>query len=205
MRRRPVLVGLAVMVLTIPLVYEIGVGNLNALLVAGIVAAWYLLTRGRDASAGVVIAGMTALKLTPVVLAWWLITQRRWTGLRGFVLAALVIAAVSVVGAGLSAHLEYLGIVRQTATTGTTVLSLAGVARYVGVDPAVANVLPTLALGLGALIIALLRDRPGPAYAAAVVTMLLGSPVINVNWLTILLTALAPAVWPMRSSPAPIR
>ena len=205
LRRRPILVGLALMVLTIPLVYEIGVGNLNALLVAGIVAAWYLLSRGRDASAGVVIAGMTALKLTPVVLAWWLITQRRWTGLRGFVLAGVAIGAVSILGAGLSAHLEYLGIIRQTATTGTTVLSLAGVARYVGVDPAVANVLPTVALGLGAVIIALLRDRPGPAYAAAVVTMLVGSPVINVNWLTILLTALAPAVWPMRPQPGPAK
>lgn len=197
LRRRPVLVGLAVIALTIPLVYEIGVGNLNALLVAGIVGAWYLLTRGRDAPAGAIIAGMTALKLTPVVLAWWLITQRRWSGLRGFALAGVAIAAVSILGAGLSAHLEYLGIVRQTATTGTTVLSLAGVARYVGVDPAIANVLPTVALVLGAIAIWVLRERPGAAYSAAVVTMLVGSPVININWLTILLAALAPAVWPM--------
>lgn len=203
MRRRPVLIGLAVMVLTIPLVYEIGVGNLNALLVAGIVAAWLLLLRGRDVPAGAVIAAMTALKLTPVVLAWWLITQRRWAGVKGFVAAGLAIAVISILGAGLSAHLEYLGIVRQTSATGTSVLSLAGIARYLGVDPAIAALLPFGALMLGGASIWLLRDRPGAAYAAAVVTMLLGSPVINVNWFTILLTALAPAVWPMSGSEAP--
>ena len=79
---------------------------------------------------------MTALKLTPVVLAWWLITQRRWTAVRAFIVGGLVVAAVSVLGAGLSAHFEYLGIVRQTSTTGTSDLSLAGMARFVGVTRA---------------------------------------------------------------------
>jgi hypothetical protein len=197
MRRRPILIGLAVFVLSIPLVYEIGVGNLNGLLIAGIVGAWYLLTRGRDVAAGAVIAGMTALKLTPVVLAWWLITQRRWSAVRAFVVAGLVLLVVSVLGAGLSAHLEYLGIVRQTSTAGTSDLSLAGMARFVGVDPTIAGLLPTIALVIGFVAIWLLRDRPGLAYAVAVVTMLLGSPVVNVNWFTVLLTALAPAVWPL--------
>jgi hypothetical protein len=201
MRRRPILIGLAVLLLSIPLVYEIGVGNLNALLIAGIVGAWYLFTRGRDVAAGAVIAGMTGLKLTPVVLAWWLITQRRWSAFRAFIVAGLVIAVISVVGAGLSAHLEYLGIIRQTSSVGTSDLSLAGMARFVGVDPSVANLLPTLALVGGFVAIWLLRGRPGPAYAAAVVTMLFGSPVVNINWFTVLLTALAPVVWPLPQEP----
>jgi hypothetical protein len=93
-----------VLVLSIPLVYEIGVGNLNALLIAGIVGAWYLVVRGRVVAAGALIAGMTALKLTPVVLAWWLVTQRRWDGVRGFIVAGLAIAAVSVLGAGIRSY-----------------------------------------------------------------------------------------------------
>jgi hypothetical protein len=197
MRRQPILIGVAVFVLSIPLVYEIGVGNLNGLLLAGIVGAWYLLFRGRDVGAGVVIAAMTALKLTPVVLAWWLITQRRWGALRSFVVGGAVFAIISVLGAGLAAHFEYLGIVRQTSTGGTSDLSLAGMARFVGVDPSVANLLPTLALVIGFGAIWFLRERPGLAYAVAVVTMLLGSPVVNVNWFTVLLAALAPVVWPM--------
>lgn len=197
MRRRPILIGLAVLVLSIPIVYDIGVGNLNSLLLGGIAGAWYLLIRRHDSGAGVVIAGMTALKLTPVVLAWWLITQRRWTAVRAFVVGGLMIAAVSVLGAGLSAHLEYLGIVRQTSTAGTTDLSLAGIARFVGADPALAGLLPVVALLAGFIAIWFLRERPGPAYAVAVVTMLLGSPVVNINWFTVLLAALAPVVWPM--------
>jgi hypothetical protein len=205
MRRRPILIGLAVFALSIPLVYEIGVGNLNALLIAGIVGAWYLLARGRDIAAGAVIAGMTALKLTPVVLAWWLITQRRWSAVRAFIAAGAVLALISLLGAGLSAHLEYFGIIRQTSTAGTSDLSLAGMARFVGVVPSVASLLPTLALVIGFIAIWLLRHRPGLAYAVAVVTMLLGSPVVNVNWFTVLVTALAPMVWPMAHSSMPAR
>lgn len=202
LRRRPILVGAAIVVLSIPIVYEIGVGNLNGLLVAGIAGAWLLLVRGRDLAAGAVIAGMTALKLTPVILAWWLITQRRWHALKAFAVAGLIIAGISIVGAGLAPHLEYLGIVRQTSTTGTSELSLAGLGRVLGLDPALAGLLPTLALVAGFGAIWLLRDRPGLAYGAAVVTMLVGSPVVNVNWFTVLLVALAPAVWPMGQPPA---
>lgn len=205
MRRRPILVGLAVFVLSIPLVYEIGVGNLNALLIAGIVGTWYLLVRGRDTAAGAVIAGMTALKLTPAVLAWWLITQRRWSAFRAFVAAGAVLALLSVLGAGLPAHLEYLGIIRQTSVAGTSDLSLAGLARSVGVDPAVANVLPTIALVGGFVLMWFLRGRPALAYSIGVVTMLLGSPVVNVNWFTVLLAALAPVVWPLASASIPAR
>ena len=70
-------------------------------------------------------------------------------------------------------------------------------ARFVGVDSGVASALPAIALVAGFVAIWLLRDRPGPAYSVAVVTMLLGSPVVNINWYTVLLAALAPVVWPI--------
>jgi hypothetical protein len=109
LRHRPILVGLAVLVLSIPIVYQIGVGNLNGLIVAGVVGAWYLLTRRRDVAAGAVFALMTALKLTPGIFLWWLI--------------------------------------------------------------------------------------------AAVLTMIAGSPVVQITWFTILLAALAPVIWPMPVRP----
>lgn len=197
LRARPIVVGLAVLALSIPIVYQVGVGNLNGLIVAGTVAAWYLLTRGRDIAAGAIFALMTAFKITPGVFMWWLITQRRWDAFKAFVLAGLVVLAISLVGAGLQAHLEYLGIIRQTATAGTTYLSVAGAARYIGVPLEIANALPTVAIVVGAAAIWLLRDRPGLAYAAAVITMIAGSPVVQITWFTILLAALAPVVWPM--------
>ena len=199
LRERPIAVGLAVLVLSIPIVYQIGVGNLNGLIVAGTVGAWYLLTRGRDVAAGVIFALMTAFKITPGVFMWWLITQRRWDAFKAFVVAGLAVLAISVLGSGVQAHLEYLGIMRQTATAGTTYLSLAGAARYIGVPVEIANALPTIAILVGVGAIWLLRDRPGAAYAVAVLTMIAGSPVVQITWFTILLAALAPVVWPMSS------
>ena len=196
LRRRPVLVGLAMIVLSLPIVYDIGVGNLNAFLVGGITAAWYLMAHRRDRAAGAVIAMTTAFKLTPVILAWWLITQRRWGAIQAFVVAGVSLLAVSVVGAGLSAHFEYLTIITGTSSSGTSELSLAGIARGLGVPPAVASPLPFVVLLIGAVLIAVLRHRPRLAWGVAIATMVFGSPVVNVNWFTLLLAALAPLAWP---------
>jgi hypothetical protein len=199
LRERPILVGLGVLLLSIPIVYQIGVGNLNGLIVAGIVVGWYLLTRRKDLAAGVVFALMTAFKVTPGIFLWWLMTQRRWDAFKAFVVTGLVVLAVSVLGAGVQAHLEYLGIARQTAAAGTTYLSLAGAARYLGVPAEIANLLPTAAIVLGVAAVWLLRARPGAAYVAAIVTLIAGSPVVQITWFTILLGVLAPIVWPMPS------
>ena len=196
LRRRPVLVGLAMIVLSLPIVYDIGVGNLNAFLVGGITAAWYLMAHRRDRAAGAVIAMTTAFKLTPVILAWWLITQRRWGAVRAFVVAGILLLAVSVVGAGLSAHFDYLTIIAGTSSSGTSELSLAGIARGLGVPPSVASPLPFVVLLIGAVLIAVLRHHPRLAWGVAITTMVFGSPVVNVNWFTLLLAALAPLAWP---------
>jgi hypothetical protein len=140
---------------------------------------------------------MTAFKVTPGIFLWWLITQRRWDAFKAFVVTGLVVLGVSVLGAGVAAHLEYLGIMRQTAAAGTTYLSLAGAARYVGVPVEIANLLPTAAIVVGAAAIWLLRDRPGPAYIVAILTLIAGSPVVQITWFTILLAVLAPVIWPM--------
>jgi hypothetical protein len=201
LRRRPILVGLAVLLLSFPIVYQIGVGNLNGLIVAGIVLSWYLLTRRRDVAAGAVMALMTAFKITPAVFLWWLITQRRWDAVKAFFATGLLVLAVSVLGAGLQQHLEYLGIMRQTAEVGSTYLSLAGMARYLGVPPQVASALPILALVVGAASVWIFRDRARAAYVAAIVTMIAASPVVQVTWFTILLAVLAPVVWPTLPRP----
>lgn len=197
LRRRPTIIGLAMLVLAIPLVYEIGVGNLNAVVLGGLTLAWYLMAHRRDQASGAVIAVVTALKITPGILAWWLITQRRWSALRGFIVAGIACLVVSVAGAGLSAHFEYLSIVGRTSAIGTSDLSLAGLGRAVGLPASLATALPPIALLAGTALVALLWRRPSAAWAVAVTTMVLGSPVVNVNWFTLLLAALAPLAWPM--------
>jgi hypothetical protein len=199
-RAKPITTSVAVIVLSIPLAYEIGVGNLNAVVLALLVAGWYFFARGRDAATGALFAAATALKVTPGIMLWWLVTQRRWTGVRAFAVAGLAFAGVSILGAGLSAHLEYLGIVRQTSTAGSSDLSAAGIARFLGVPTEIASVLPIVLLGVGFVAVWGLRARPGLAYSASIITMLAGSPVVNINWFTLLLAILAPVAWPVHGS-----
>ena len=197
-RRRPFLTSAAVLVLMFPLVYEIGVGNVNALLLLGTVLAWKLAVDRRDTAAGAIVGTMVAIKLTPAVLVWWFLTQRRWTAVGAAAAAGLVALVVGVLGAGWQAHLEYIDIVRTTTTLGTSDLSVGGMARFVGVSEEVASLLPRVALVAGLALTWLVRSRPHAAFAVAVATVVLGSPVVNINWFAYLLAALAPAVWPLR-------
>lgn len=198
LRRRPIVVGLAVIALSIPLVYEIGVGNMNGIVLLGLVLTWRATARGDERTAGILSGAMAAFKLTPALLGWWLLTARRWSAVRWAIVAALVILVVSVAGAGLDAHLRFVGVIRETAATGARPLSLAGMALYVGVPAGIANLLPSAALVGGIVAIALLRDRRDLAFVAAVLTLVLGSPTVSINWFAYLLACLAPVVWPLQ-------
>ncbi|HET9520375.1 MAG TPA: glycosyltransferase family 87 protein [Candidatus Limnocylindrales bacterium] len=198
--RRPIATAAAVIVLSIPLAYEIGVGNLNGVVLALLVSGWFLFARGREVASGIAFAAATALKVTPGIMMWWLVTQRRWSGVKGFLAASLVVAVVSVLGAGLSAHLEYPGIILQTSAVGSSDLSSAGIARFFGLPADVSAAVPIVLLASGFAAIWAARGRPGLAYAIAVVTMLAGSPVVNVNWFALLLAVIAPLAWPLATA-----
>jgi hypothetical protein len=200
--RRPILAAAGLLALAVPFTYEIGVGNLNGLILLGLILTWRATALGHDRATGALAAAMTAFKVTPVLLGWWLLTERRWQALRWYVIAGLTILAISVLGAGLDAHLTYLGIVRDTGVGGTRPLSLAGMARYVGVAPHIANLLPTVALAVGIAGIWLLRRRPDYAFVVAVVTLVFSSPTVNINWYALLFACLAPLAWPRRAAEA---
>ena len=196
-RRQPILTSIAVMVLVVPLTYEIGVGNVNAFLMLGAALTWKWTAEGRDERAGAVTALGFLLKVSPVVMAWWLFTQRRWRAVRAGLVAGVAILAVSILGAGLDAHLTFIQVTRDTATIGQSELSLAGLAKAVGLTPSIANLLPTAMLLGGILGVLLLRGRPDWAFALAVATMTLGSPVVNINSFAMLLVCITPWIWPM--------
>lgn len=197
MARRPVLIGLAVLVFSIPLVYEIGVGNMNGMILLGLIVSWRATARGDERTAGVLSGVLAAFKLTPALLGWWLLTGARWRAVRWGIGAGLAVLAVSVLGAGLDAHLRFLGVIRETAATGARPLSLAGMALFVGVPAAIANLLPTAALVGGVVATALLRRRRDLAFVVTVLTLVFGSPTVSINWFIYLLACLAPIVWPL--------
>jgi hypothetical protein len=201
-RRQPILTSLAVMVLVVPLTYEIGVGNMNAFLMLGAILTWKWTTEGRDERAGAVTALGFVLKVSPVVIAWWLFTQRRWRAVRAGIVAGAVFLGISILGAGLDAHFTFIQVTRDTATQGQSELSLAGLAKAIGVAPGIANLLPTAMLVGGVLGILLLRNQPNWAFALAVATMTLGSPVVNINSFSMLLACITPWIWPIRETAA---
>ena len=202
-RRRPVATSAAVVVLAIPLAYEIGVGNVNGLLLAGAIACWILVRDGRAAAAGPLAAVMFAVKLTPLPVAAWVAGAG---GRRGFgaLLAGLVaVGLVSVLGAGLDAHLAYLDVARTTATTGLSTFSPGGLARTLGFPDPVPTLVPTAFLVGGSLLAWILasRGRPAVGFAVAVVAWTFGSAVVNINTPVLLLALLAPVAWPWRREP----
>ncbi len=198
-RRRPVMTSLAVLALVVPITYEIGVGNVNAFLLLGSVLIWRWSVSGREAPAGAIAAFITLLKISPIVLCWWLFTQAKWRAVVAGLAVGSALVLVSVLGAGLDAHIRFVEITRDTATIGASELSLAGLAKAVGVPATIANILPTAALVTGLLGVLLLRTRPAWAYSLAVATMVVGSPVVNINSYALLLGCLAPAIWPMET------
>jgi alpha-1,2-mannosyltransferase len=185
--------------LSIPIVVQVGVANIDGLLLLGIVSVWWLTIRGHERAAGVIVGIMTAVKVTPVVLLWWLVALGRWRGAQAWAMAIAVCLAVGVLGAGLSSHLRFLEIAAQTAATGSTEGSLAGIARGFGVAPELARYLPSLAMGVGAALMLVWRGRPGLAFGIASVLMVIGSPSVSVHTPALLLATLAPFAWPLSS------
>jgi len=199
-RRRPVVTSVAVIVLAIPLAYEIGVGNVNGLLLAAAVACWILVRDGRAAAAGPVAAVMVAVKLTPLPVAAWVVGAGGRRGLVGLLVGLVVAGLVSLLGAGLDAHLTYLDVARTTATTGLSSFSPGGLVRTLGLPDPVPTLVPTALLVGGSLLSWILaaRGRPAAGFCVAVVAWTFGSAVVNVNTLTLLLALLAPVAWPWR-------
>jgi alpha-1,2-mannosyltransferase len=196
-RERPGAAGAAILVLSIPLAFQIPTGNVNGYLLLAAVATWWFARQGKDTSAGIVVGVATALKLTPGILLVWLITQRRWGAVRSAIATLAVCAVISLVGAGWDNHLAYLDVVFDTNAIGTSVLSIAGALRSLGLPPEVARFGPWLVVGLGVIVMAVAWRRPAVTFVVAVGVMVFGSPVVNLDWLSLLIAALAPLAWPM--------
>lgn len=151
----------------------VGVGNVDGLVLAGVMLAWMLLERSHVVAAGLLIGLLVSLKLTPGVLLVWLVATRRWRVLGWSLLAILVLAAVAVVGVGPDVWPRYARVVLEASAVGR-------IAAF-----------PTLAVGL-VLVLAIGARRRAPAFALAVALMPLGSPHAAVHSWAMLVAATAP-------------
>jgi Glycosyltransferase family 87 len=205
LRRRPATTSVAVIVLAIPMAYEIGVGNVNALLLAAAVGCWVLVRDRRATIAGPLAAVMFAVKLTPLPVAAWVAGAGGRRGFGGLLAGLAVVGVVSLLGAGVDAHLTYLDVARTTATTGLSTFSPGGLARTLGLPDPIPTIVPTALLVGGSLLAWILarRDRPASGFAVAIVAWTFGTAVVNINTPTLLLALLAPLAWPWRTADDP--
>jgi hypothetical protein len=185
--RRPLLTGILIVVLSLPLAVETLLGNVNGLLLAGIGVTWLLGRSGRYGTAGAVIGLMAAVKIWPALLIIWFITQGRLGAVKGFLASLLVVGVLSLLGAGITAHVEYLTTIAPATSSLASLAELVRAATGVWV--------PWLAygvIGFGVLEIWALRSNPRLAWAAAVFAMVFGAPVFHAGTLVLLFGAVVP-------------
>ncbi len=212
--RRSLLTLLAVQLLGIPISLEAGVayrfglndpittaglsGNLNSYLVGLFVLTWWAASRRRVGLAGLAAGCAAMLKLSPVVLLWWFVTRRSWSSTRTFLLTSLGLGIVGLVFAGLAANLAFVGLafegsVRPTGLSAAAlIVSLGNLVHEAHLARLAAAHATLLATSLGLVLVVLLRRHPRAAFAAAILTVIYSSPVVNQGNFALLLALAAP-------------
>ncbi len=103
---------------------ELLVGNVNGFLITGVVLVWLY---REQAWVGGLIAVMAALKLGPAALLVFLAGQRNWRSLGVALGVGAVCLGMSLIGAGVQAHLDYIGIAGQIYPQDFSLSALTGV------------------------------------------------------------------------------
>jgi hypothetical protein len=203
--RMPLRTSLVIAVLSVPIAVQLMAGNIDSALLLGMIGVWWLSQRGRQGAAGMIGGIMAVTKLTPIPIVWWFVVARRWGSVRASIAAGVLAVVVGVAGAGIDAHVAYLDVIRQTNQVGTTVGSVAGLGRTIGVPPDVARWFPVAVGFIGLALMALFRRQPRMTWAIAVFTCVLGSPSVAFHTPALLLAALAPLAWPWGEVTGPRR
>ena len=196
-RRQPLLTSIVLLVVATPAALQIAAGNINSLVLLGLVLVWRAWVRQRDLEAGAISGVMAAVKLTPAVMMWWLLVTGRRRAFGSAAVSFVVVWLVSLVGAGVQAHLDYIAMLRDPASIGVYPDSVAGMAMSWGVPEATARLLPWAIVLAGLIAVWLLRERPAWSFDVAVLTMVFGSPVLSSTWFILLLALLAPIAYPV--------
>jgi hypothetical protein len=183
---------IGVLVLLVPIVWTAWVGNVSSFIAIAIVGAWFLLRRGQEVPAGAIIGFTTVLKLSPAFLAFWLVVTKRWSGLAAAIVAGLVGLVISIAGAGLEPHFEFLSVSTAAARGGGIPASLVGILTAVGASPDLMPLMAPIVSTIGIVVVVLLRRHEQAAWAVAILTGALASPIFNLTNVTVLLACFVP-------------
>ncbi len=177
------------LILLVPLAITAWSGNVSTFIAIAIVGAWLLLQRGHNRAAGAIIGFTTVLKLSPVFLGWWLLVTRRWNALAVGIAVGLASLAVSVAGAGVAAHVEFLHVGDAAARGGGIQGSIVGILSTIGTPADVLPLVAPIVSVAGLVSVWALRRHERAAWAVAIATGVFASPIFNLTNVTVLLAA----------------
>jgi len=200
LRRATLATGLVLIPLSISIGCAMEYGNVDCLLVAGLLLAWWWMTRGHDNWAAVTIAVLASIKLTPVILVWWLIVTGRWRAAAIAIGCGLAFAVVAAAGTEPSIFAKFYDVTTANMAGAYGLVTPSAWARDIGVPVDIAALLPRGILVVGAVAMWAARRRPGVAWSIGAVLMWLGSPVADLQTPALVLVALAPLAWRMTGS-----
>ena len=190
-------VGVAMLLLSSPLLSTLALGQVYPVLALGLVAAWVADRRERQEVSGAALGLVVALKpsLLPVLL--WPLVRRRWRAFVAALVSGAVVTLVGVVVLGPGATLDYVGVLRDRSVSAywDNASLPAAAARLFTENPYAQNVatLPWMvtvgyALGIAAIVFTAMRVRHGPEAGlwVLVAASLLASPIAWHNYLVLL-------------------
>jgi alpha-1,2-mannosyltransferase len=190
-------VGVAMLLLSSPLLATLALGQVYPVLALGLVASWMADRRERQEVSGAALGVVVALKpsLLPVLL--WPLVRLRWRALVAAIVSGAVVTLVGVVVLGPGASLDYLGVLRDRSVSAYwDNASLPAAAARLFTENSYAQNIATLpwmvavgyALGISAIFLTAVRIRHGPEVGlwVLVAASLLASPIAWHNYLVLL-------------------
>jgi hypothetical protein len=165
----------------LPLAIQSLAGNANAFLFGALILAW--VWRDRAPIVGTLVAAAIAIKLTPVLLVIWLAAagRRRAVGMTAVALAA--IGMLSLAGAGIQNHLDWLRSLPGTAPAPTSIAGLTGLPSWL-----------VLAASVVPVVLVALRGDERLTFTVAILAAAFASPALYLGTLGIAAAAAAPWV-----------
>ena len=196
-RRLPLVMGVALVPLSLSLGGAMEVGNLDCLIIFGMLVAWRWLVDGHDDRAAMLIAVLASLKLTPVIFVWWLCVTGRRRAAAVAIGGGIVCALVAMLGSEPLIMAKFYEVTTANMAGPISSVGPVGLARTLGLPAIVITWLPRTILVVGVAAMWVLRRRPGLSFAIGAWLMWLGSPIAVLHTPALVLVSLAPLAWPM--------
>jgi hypothetical protein len=196
-RRAPLITGMALVPLSVAIGLATEVGNVDCLVLPGLLLAWYWMVHGHYDRAAVAIALLASLKLTPVIFVWWLFVTGRRRAAGVAIASGLVLGLVAILGTEPLIFVKFFEITMGHLSTPWNGVGPAGLAAAVGLPAGLIAWLPRAILVTGVAAMWATRRRPGVSWALGAILMWLVSPVASLHTPALVLVAIAPLAWPM--------